>query len=88
MLYAKKLREMEFSKGCLFLPCFNRNTSVIMSIIKFMGANSMLVDVKHFIKVASLTCITALSGDNTFAHNFETVKSTISTYVKKVRLTS
>lgn len=53
-----------------------------------MGANSMLVDVKHFIKVASLTCITALSGDNTFAHNFETVKSTISTYVKKVRLTS
>ena len=48
----------------------------------------MLVDVKHFIKAASLTCITALSGDNTFAYNFETVKSTISTYVKKVRLTS
>ena len=50
-----------------------------------MGANSMLVDVKHFIKAASLTCITALSGDNTFAHNFETVKSIVVTSLKKLR---
>ena len=34
----------------------------------------MLVDVKAFIKVAGLTCISSLSGDNTFAYNFETVK--------------
>ena len=34
----------------------------------------MLVDVKAFIKAAGLTCISSLSGDNTFAHNFETVK--------------
>ncbi|CAM3974695.1 chorismate mutase [Bacillus cereus] len=48
----------------------------------------MLVDVKHFIKAAGLTCITALCGDSTFAHNFETVKSTITTYVKKLTLIS
>ncbi|EJQ70032.1 MULTISPECIES: hypothetical protein [Bacillus] len=48
----------------------------------------MLVDVKHFIKAAGLTVITSLSGDNTFAHNFETVKSTFSTYLKKLRFTS
>ena len=33
----------------------------------------MLVDVKAFIK--GLTCISSLSGDNTFAYNFETVKT-------------
>ncbi|PGM91443.1 chorismate mutase [Bacillus cereus] len=48
----------------------------------------MLVDVKHFIKAAGLTVITSLSGDNTFAHNFETVKSTFSTYLKKLKFTS
>ncbi|OJD58294.1 chorismate mutase [Bacillus sp. NH11B] len=47
----------------------------------------MPVDVKHFIKAAGLTVITSLSGDNTFAHNFETVKSIFATYVKKLRLT-
>ena len=29
----------------------------------------MLVDVKAFIKAAGLTCISSLSGDNTFAYN-------------------
>ena len=46
-----------------------------MIVIKFMEANSMLVDVKAFIKAAGLTCISSLSGDNTFAYNFETVKA-------------
>ncbi len=48
-----------------------------MIVIKFMEANSMLVDVKAFIKAAGLTCISSLSGDNTFAYNFETVKNTM-----------
>ncbi|MGH0484319.1 chorismate mutase [Bacillus mycoides] len=48
----------------------------------------MLIDVKHFIKTAGLTIITSLSGDNTFAHNFDNVKSTFSTYLKKLRFTS
>lgn len=47
----------------------------------------MLVDVKHFIKAVGLTVITSLSGDNTFAHDFKTVKSTFTTYIKKLRLT-
>ncbi len=79
---------MEFTLGFLFLPCFNGDISVIMSVNKFLEANSMLVDVKQFIKAAGLTCITALCGDSTFAHNFETVKSTITTYVKKLTLIS
>ncbi len=74
--------------ACLFLPYSYGNTSVLMSVSKCMEANSMLVDVKHFIKAAGLTCITTLSGDNTFAHNFETVKSTITTYVKKLTFIS
>ena len=57
-----------------------------MIVIKFMEANSMLVDVKAFIKAAGLTCISSLSGDNTFAYNFETVK--ILCYIfKKLRFT-
>nr|EEK67202.1 hypothetical protein bcere0006_26410 [Bacillus wiedmannii] len=52
-----------------------------------MGANSMLVDVKAFIKAAGLTCISSLSGDNVFAYNFETVKSAIATFFKKLRFT-
>ncbi|PGK40051.1 chorismate mutase [Bacillus anthracis] len=47
----------------------------------------MLVDVKAFIKAASLTCISSLSGDNAFAYNFETVKSAIATFFKKLRFT-
>ncbi len=57
-----------------------------MTVIKkFVGANSMLVDVKAFIKAAGLTCISSLSGDNTIAHNFETVKSIVVTSLKKLR---
>ncbi|EEL55657.1 hypothetical protein bcere0023_27230 [Bacillus cereus Rock4-2] len=52
-----------------------------------MEANFMLVDVKAFIKAAGLTCISSLSGDNTFAYNFETVKNTIATFFKKLRFT-
>lgn len=58
-----------------------------MTVIKFMEANSMLVDVKAFIKAAGLTCISSLSGDNAFAYNFETVKSAIATFFKKLRFT-
>ncbi len=58
-----------------------------MIVIKFMGANSMLVDVKAFIKAAGLTCISSLSGDNLFAYNFETVKSAFATFFKKLRFT-
>ncbi|MEC3335343.1 chorismate mutase [Bacillus cereus] len=47
----------------------------------------MLVDVKAFIKAAGLTCILSLSGDNTFAYNFETVKNTIAIFFKKLRFT-
>lgn len=52
-----------------------------------MEAISMLLDVKHFIKAAGLTVITSLSGDNTFANNFESVKSTIATFFKKLKFT-
>ncbi|MEC2531509.1 chorismate mutase [Bacillus cereus] len=47
----------------------------------------MLVDVKALIKAAGLTCISLLSGDNTFAYNFETVKNNIATFFKKLRFT-
>ncbi|MGZ7149074.1 chorismate mutase [Bacillus cereus group sp. BfR-BA-01379] len=47
----------------------------------------MLVDVKAFIKAVGLTCISSLSGDNTFANNFETVKSIVVTSFKKLRFT-
>ncbi|MED3065311.1 chorismate mutase [Bacillus thuringiensis] len=47
----------------------------------------MLVDVKAFIKAAGLTCISSLSGDNTFVYNFETVKNTIATLFKRLRFT-
>lgn len=53
-----------------------------MIIIKFMEANSMLVDVNAFIKAAGLTCISSLSGDNTFAYNFEIVKNTIAIFLR------
>ncbi|SCV20436.1 Uncharacterized protein BCRIVMBC845_02954 [Bacillus cereus] len=49
-----------------------------------MKAISMHLDVKHFIKAAGLTVITSLSGDNTCANNFESVKSIITTFLNKL----